>query len=210
MVKVVGFDLDNTLFDQTQFEFPVFRIIAEKTQIVYGVDKEHFFNAMCLLYLEDEKSDFFSKAMLKVSDLPLDWETFVVSTILPIYRTYVPLKMELSPMGQQLLALKKSSDCRTVLITNGRVPTQKSKLKSLGLESFFDLVLISDSYTPSERKPSPHMFEEALNYFQIKAEEMIFIGDDDLRDGACRKVNIPFFSVLSETVLDDIQEALDA
>lgn len=210
MVKVVGFDLDNTLFDQAEYEFPIFEKIARLTEKQYGMDAKQYFSAMSTLYRRGEKSDFFGKALLEISEHPSDWENFVVSSVLPAYREYSADTLSLSPLGATLLDLVQHKDVKTVLITNGRVATQESKIKALGLENFFDLVLISDQYSPAERKPSLYMFEVSLKHFDIDPEEMIFIGDDDLRDGASQKIGIPYFSVYAHTILEDIEKALDA
>ena len=210
MVKVVGFDLDNTLFDQSTYEFPVFEKIAALTAQYYGIDEKQYFSAMQSLYYENVKSDLFGKAFMKVSEKPSDWESFVVQTILPVYRKYIPKILTLTSLGQVLLELVQTYDVKIVLITNGRVKTQQSKLKALGLEEFFDLLLISDQYLPVERKPSTHMFTETLKYFNISAEEMIFIGDDDLRDGACQKVAVPYFPVYSKSLIEDLTKVLHA
>ncbi len=39
------------------------------------------------------------------------------------------------------------------------------------------------------------MFEEALSYFSGTAKEMVYIGDDEIRDGASELVGIKFINI---------------
>ena len=49
-------------------------------------------------------------------------------------------------------------------------------LKRLGIELFFDSIIISDSY--GWRKPHSKIFTHFLNSLDVKAEEALFVGDD--------------------------------
>jgi FMN phosphatase YigB (HAD superfamily) len=56
------------------------------------------------------------------------------------------------------------------------------------------------------RKPDLKIFETVLNDFDIKPEEMIYVGDSIEKDGACEKLGIKF---LLNTDYKKLYEILD-
>ena len=55
-----------------------------------------------------------------------------------------------------------------------------SSLRHLGINAFFNVVVVSEE--TGWRKPSPKIFQEALNRLQIKANEAVYIGDSPNED----------------------------
>ncbi len=194
--SVVGFDLDNTLFDQTEYEFEIFKEIAKTVESLYQLKSDTYFKALQQVYYSGSKEHSFDQAMLKCTRvLPLNWEETMKVHILPLYRSHVPTQLTLFETSLPLLEILKKSNKKLLLITNGRVETQNAKIDTLGLRAYFDLILISDSYVPLARKPDTKMFEDALIYFNISSEEMIYVGDDLVRDKASENIGIKFLNI---------------
>ena len=63
------------------------------------------------------------------------------------------------------------------LITDGRIVTQRNKLKALGIENLFDKIIISEEIGSS--KPSKSNFEAFLN---ADIDEYFYIGDNVSKD----------------------------
>ncbi|MFS0553147.1 HAD family hydrolase [Brevibacillus sp. 179-C9.3 HS] len=61
------------------------------------------------------------------------------------------------------------------VITNGRGDFQMKNLRAIGIESFFDTILISESEGVS--KPSPIIFERALDRLGVRAGDAVYVGD---------------------------------
>jgi len=66
------------------------------------------------------------------------------------------------------------------MITNGKGKFQLDNVKALGIENYFDTMLISDLV--GIKKPDPRIFEKALDTLGIKACESVFIGDHPVKD----------------------------
>lgn len=67
------------------------------------------------------------------------------------------------------------------LISNfTHAPVIHSSLRHLGINAFFNVVAVSDEN--GWRKPSPKIFQDALNRLQIKANEAVYIGDSPNED----------------------------
>jgi len=203
MIKVVGFDLDNTLYDQKKFEFEAFQIIAKMVSVNFNIDEIEYFNNLKNLFLNGDKQYLFDKAFFKSnSSQKSKWENFVTKEILPAYRNFSPNKLKLfSGTRQKIIQLKKNN-LKLVLITNGNENVQNNKIKALKIKEYFDLILISDQYSPKRRKPNSFMFSEALRFFSVNASEMLYIGDDLICDKACEKLGIKFIHYKDPTDID--------
>jgi putative hydrolase of the HAD superfamily len=196
MIKVVGFDLDNTLYSQDQFEFEVFNKIAHHVNLDYGISSELYLNALKDVYADSITYDVFTVAIKRVQPTtPESWESYVKDTILPIYRNFYPSGLTAFKESLVYLEFLKSLKCKLVLITNGRLSTQTAKIDALKIEQYFDLILISDMYDSPKRKPNTFMFSEAIKHFNIASQDMLYIGDDIVLDGASETVGVKFIDI---------------
>ena len=196
MIKVVGCDLDNTLYDQELFELEVFEKIANQIEIDYGISKKEYLKSLRELYVKGKKKNVFDEALKSLNIFPQNnWENYVKSTLLPIYRNFIPSKLELYQNSLDYLDFFYKNNYKLALITNGRKYTQNLKIDLLNIRKYFDEILISDEYGISKRKPSTFMFLQILLKFDIKSHEMIYIGDDNINDKSSEKIGIKFINI---------------
>ncbi len=196
MIKVIGFDLDNTLYNQELFEFEIFKQISMLVAKNFNIDGSKYLQALITLYNSREKDYIFDKAVINLNyELLPQWDQFVVKNILPLYRSFVPKSIDLNENIETILNELKYKDYKLVMITNGNSSVQNNKIDALNIRQYFDLILISDSFEPKRRKPDTFMFEHTLKYFNIESKEMIFIGDDLIRDKASELIGIKFIEV---------------
>lgn len=73
-----------------------------------------------------------------------------------------------------------SKKYRMSIITNGFDDVQEVKLKSCGLDKFFDHVFTSE--TIGVKKPAPEIFEYALTRVDVDKSEALMIGDNPKTD----------------------------
>jgi HAD superfamily hydrolase (TIGR01549 family) len=69
---------------------------------------------------------------------------------------------------------------RLGIVSNGSGEAQRSKLKTLGIEQYFDPILISEE--TGSRKPQPEIFCIAAERWQIPNNQILVVGDDDVAD----------------------------
>lgn len=69
---------------------------------------------------------------------------------------------------------------RLHIITNGFNDVQPLKLKSSGIESYFDVIVTSE--TSEARKPEPGIFADALERAKASKTESVMIGDNPKTD----------------------------
>jgi putative hydrolase of the HAD superfamily len=83
--------------------------------------------------------------------------------------------------GAKKLLKQAGGQCKVGLISNfTHAPVIYSSLRVLGINTFFDVVVVSEEV--GWRKPSPKIFEDALNRLGIEAKEAVYIGDSPIED----------------------------
>lgn len=206
MLKAVGLDLDNTLYDQDQFEIPAFRKISKIVSFEYNISESVYFQNLVKLYKIGEKNKIFDKAFQMIKKLPQDWENFITSEILPIYRNNKPM-LSLYDGAREFIEYLKSKGLILVLITNGNVNIQNYKIDALEIRECFNKIYISDEYNPPARKPDIRMFEDFLKDFSLKGCECVYIGDHET-DSASEKVGILYLNYKQEASFFEIKNHL--
>ena len=83
--------------------------------------------------------------------------------------------------GAKKLIKKASEQCRLGVISNfTHAPVVYSSLKQMGINKFFNAIVVSEAI--GYRKPSEHIFNEALDKLQVKACEAVYVGDSPVED----------------------------
>lgn len=206
MIEYVAFDLDDTLYEHSMYEFQLYKIISDKLSEDWGIDSLKLFEKMKRLFNDKVQNHFFDVAITDIiTPFPQDWDDYVVNEILPIYRNYKPnTPLQFFPGVEELLDnIKKSYTL--VLITNGRVETQTLKIDSLNIKTYFEHIYISDQFSPPLRKPDERIFKQVLNDLRISPEKMIYIGDRYDIDGSSEKCGIKFLHI---SEIDTIWEVI--
>jgi putative hydrolase of the HAD superfamily len=83
--------------------------------------------------------------------------------------------------GAKKLIKQAQQQCKVALISNfTHAPVIYSSLRKVGIHEFFNAVVVSEEN--GWRKPSSHIFQDALNHLQIEANEAVYIGDSPIED----------------------------
>jgi putative hydrolase of the HAD superfamily len=101
------------------------------------------------------------------------------------------------------------------MITNGRGQFQLDNIKALGIEKYFDTILISE--WEGIKKPDPEIFKRALKQLDVLAHQSIFVGDHPINDvkaaqsvgmkGVWKK-DLQWKQVEADYIVDDLAELL--
>ena len=71
---------------------------------------------------------------------------------------------------------KLHAEYKLGIVSNFAIPECVDKLlKKQGIDKFFDVVVVSGAV--NKRKPSPEIFQKALQKLDVSAEETVFVGD---------------------------------
>ena len=196
-IKLVGFDLDDCLYDSSglserarikgieamikvglQIDFNKAKKIIHEIVKEYGSNSTKHYNYFVRRLNELEK------------DVPhityADQIKYVTAAVMAYHDEKTTTIQLFEDVKACLLKLRNMS-IKTAIITDGLPIKQYEKILRLGLEELIDLVVISDEI--GIRKPNPKLFDYCLKKFQLRGEETIYVGDRIEKDIIPAKLN---------------------
>jgi putative hydrolase of the HAD superfamily len=176
-IEAVIFDLDYCLFDEGVYVDAAFHSIAR-----FLSSRSRFSEKTILRKL---RRDFRDKGSMyprlfndAVADLGLDQA--LVGEILDLYGS-VDVSLVLFSGAEAVLSKLKRLGLKLALVTNGMVRTQRNKVRLLGVEKFFDVIVYARECVISE-KPNPEVYRIVLKKLGVYAERALCVGDNPYTD----------------------------
>lgn len=163
------FDLDDTLFQEIDFLHSAYRYIARQ---LAADAADSLYTEMWHRY--QRKENVFEWLLSRFGKMVPNLE---LTTLLAWYRDHKP-ELSLAQEVSDFLAVLKQKEIGLGLITDGRSVTQRNKLKALGIEEKFDLIIISEEF--GSEKPNPANYEVFIKKFGQR--DYWFVGDNTKKD----------------------------
>jgi putative hydrolase of the HAD superfamily len=164
-VDVVGFDLDDTLYDHRQYVTAGFAAVAAEVETQTGID---IYEDLVSAYFEDEEYHRTFDVVLESHGL----STEMVDDLVIKYHNVVG-NLSLYPEVPSVLATL-AEQCALGLITDGKNAAEK--LERLGLSERFEFVLATEHRNFSKQDPTP--FRELLDHFETEPSHTVYVGND--------------------------------
>ena len=176
-VSAIAFDLDDTLYDRTNFEHGAYLKVAKKIAKETNIDTNKLLESL-INTRKRKKSNYLQLFDTSLANVGLH-DKELISLCLKTYRSFVPQKLDLYP-GVNRILFKLKRNYHLALITNGREEMQKRKIKALKIEPLFNLIIYADSLAKNKkyRKPHPKPFEVLLETFALDPSKVCYIGDN--------------------------------
>ena len=176
--KAVIFDLDNVLFNEQDYIKAAYRNIAAFLSKCHRLQEEQVYQK--LLNDLQKKTSLYSRLFNDLlADLGLDQA--LLAEILKIYAN-VTVDLKLYPGAEHLLETLRKQGTRLGLVTNGNVETQRNKVRLLGIEKYFDVVVYARELGKEHEKPNPEVYRVIIQTLHCTPEETICIGDNPYTD----------------------------
>lgn len=186
-IKHVFFDLDHTLWDHNRNAqetlFEIYQNLETDTSVSFKKFINTFYDVNDKLWYKYNEGSidrenlretrfvaFFSKIGIDVSKAEQSSNYFIDNC---------SSKPHLIPYAKTALDYL-SKKYRLHIITNGFEDIQPKKLKYSGIENYFDGVVTSES--SNARKPSPEIFQFALDKAKANKLQSVMIGDNPRAD----------------------------
>jgi putative hydrolase of the HAD superfamily len=175
-LRLVAFDLDNTLYDETTYFAAAFEVIAPRVATWCGMPAARVAGRLHALLAEKGKHyhHLFTDVLGEVG-LP---ERGHLDEVLALFRGVRPA---LRPFpGVDALLADLGRVYRLGLITSGMRAVQENKVDLLGIAPHFASIVYSS--TLRENKPSPMPFQHLLDALGVEPGEAVYVGDNPLQD----------------------------
>lgn len=185
MIRAIGFDLDNTLFDHTEAAATAMRaLVAEKGWAFSGstsigaewhrVETIYFSQyAAGIMTLSEHRRarmrDFLQHTNAKIDEVGLDllWSDYL--------RHYSNSWIAYRDASDALNSFR-TAGYKMAVLTNGQQAQQEAKLEAIGLNTLFVACLAIGSV--EALKPDPRAFAQLCRVLECEPHEVLFVGDD--------------------------------
>lgn len=178
MLRAALFDLDDTLYAQATWLAGAWDavVVAARPQ---GIEPIGFRRALHDVCAEgSDRGSIIDRALERVGR-----DDVALAPLLAAFRAHAPTR--LAPFPGVVDALDTLARQVAIgLVTDGDPTIQRNKLRAIGLESSFDIVVFSDELGREHRKPSPVPLLTALVGLGVEAQAAVFIGDRPEKDVA--------------------------
>ena len=173
--KVIIFDLDDTLYKEIDFLKSAFKEIS--TTISDGNENlgRGLYSFMLTQYQNGQNA---FKKVIEETGI----SKFSVEDLISIYRNHKP-DIQLGNETRRVLENLKSMGLPLGIITDGRSVQQRNKLQALGIESWFDHIIISEEFGSEKPDPSNYRY-----YEEFYKGQFYYIGDNVKKDFISPKI----------------------
>jgi putative hydrolase of the HAD superfamily len=173
-LRVLVFDLDDTLYLERDFARSGFRAAGEWLKSTIGIGD---LEARCrALFESGQRERIFNLALegLGVGD------SETLKRLIEVYRTHAP-EIALAPDADRYLRSLPVAQ-KTALISDGPAATQLAKVRALDLERRIAKVICTGVWGRAFWKPHPRAFEEVERWVGPDAPQFVYVADNPVKD----------------------------
>ncbi|MFS0823331.1 HAD family hydrolase [Bacillus sp. 1P02SD] len=211
MIKAAIFDLDGTLLDRDEsvkkfVSYQYDRLIEFLDRIPKETYIKRFIELDRRGYVWKDK--VYQQLVHEFNIKVFSWQELLEDYISEFKYNCVPFP-NLIPMLGEL----KDTGLQLGIITNGIGQFQLDNIRSLGIEKYFDTILVSE--WEGIKKPDPQIFMKAVAQLNVQPNQCIFVGDHPDNDvKAARNVgmigiwkkDLQWDNVDADYIIDDLAE----
>lgn len=177
MIKLVVFDLDDTLITEKSYAESAFKEISMMLIEVLGNNSKNIFDTMIKCYETDPKKVFDNT--FHEFNVPLT--NAYKSVLIDCYRNHKP-NLKLTVRTHKLFHEIKERNIKLGLITDGYKITQHNKIDVLDLNQYMDKIIVTDDLGREYWKPHQLAFKLMKEYFGLDNKEIMYVGDNINKD----------------------------
>jgi len=177
-LRAVAFDLDDTLYPELTYVRSGFDAVARTLEQVLGESGDGLLGEMLTLLETNGRGRIFNLVLERRGC----HDAQLVARLVAAYRNHVP-EIRLDPAVPGVLACLRGMGLKLGVLTDGLHVMQRNKLKALGVPELVDIAVCTDGLGGEACwKPSPVGFNKLLQFLEVRAEEILFVGNDPAKD----------------------------
>ena len=175
MIQALVFDLDDTLYPESEFVASGYRAVARHVARQYGCCDRDVFRAMMSAF-----ATYGRECVLPTLNRQFLAEKVELSELVEVYRAHTPQIGLFAGYGDLLSNLRESY--RLGIITDGLPEVQKRKVQALKLGDKVDHIVYTWEHGKEMQKPHPHSFLYMMGLLGSEPSTSLFIGDNLEKD----------------------------
>lgn len=175
MNRLVVFDLDDTLFLERDYVRSGFRAVDGFVRRELGM--RGFFKTAWGRFAHGDRELVIDRALEECGVKP---EPRLIRALMACYRTHRP-RLRLCPDARRFLE-RPPEGVATAVITDGRLPAQRAKVRALGLDRLVREIVITGRWGPRYAKPHPRAFLLVQRKYRLPGAACLYVGDNPAKD----------------------------
>lgn len=175
-IRVVVFDLDDTLYPERSFAMSGFAAVGKwlAARMSCPIDPVA---RMSALFDTGDRRHVFDQLLAELGVKEIDtW----LPQMIDCYRNHVP-DIRLDDAAQRAIKRWRSS-FKLCVISDGTFHVQQRKIEALGLADFLDTIILTDAWGPDFWKPHPRAFQTVEHTWNCPGPSCVYIADNPTKD----------------------------
>jgi putative hydrolase of the HAD superfamily len=171
------FDIDDTLYFEHMYVRSGFTHVAA---LVAGSEAEarSLVDWLGSAFDAGVRGDTFDRL---VAAFPAIAKRVSAADLVDAYRRHQPM-IRFAPGVESVLDTLRASSLRLGVLSDGPIESQAAKCKALGLDRWFDPIILTASLGPAAAKPATAGFEAIAREWGVPHQEMSYIADNPEKD----------------------------
>ncbi len=195
VIKACAFDLGNTLINDFQVTKEATAELSEWLFEHSIITSKEVFLATYQKINDRTNRPFISHTFAELEFFEKTFQELGITAITPKralqkYRKIVTVKFLPDSDIRETFQFLKKREIKIALVSNECVDRVNTYMERTGFREFFDAIIVSEGV--KIEKPDLRIFQEALKRLDVRAKEMVMLGDNEIADGACKQLGIPF------------------
>jgi len=177
--RCIIFDLDNTLYDETEYFIAVFKEISKIISNIIRSknEKQIYYEILNEFSVKGSQYPNFFLYITKKYNLNEKFHNVFYN----IYKN-INANMSLYSDAKYILKWLKSEGYLLGLITNGTVESQWNKIRLLNLEKIMDCMCVAREFGIEFEKPNTFPYKYIVKKLKVSPSETIYVGDNPIND----------------------------
>jgi len=173
-LRAIGFDLDNTLYDQAQHMRSFFRVAAKHVALHRNESASVIEATFVDVWMR--RTSYYSKLFDEVLEILGGIDKDMVGDLVSLYHQH---RAELTLFDGVSDMLNRLRDRLSLfMITDGNPQMQRAKVESLRLSASFDELIFTGTFGKEWSKPALHSYVRVLLRFGGEPADYLYVGDN--------------------------------
>lgn len=176
-IKVIVFDLDDTLYDEIEYVKSGFKEVSNYFSYKFKIDKNLIYNYM----IQDLETNGRGKIFDNMLENFKIYSKENIKKAILVYRTHKP-NIVLPQESIEVLRYYNSLKIPIYIVTDGNKIVQNNKIEALKIRKYIKKDFITHRYGIKNSKPSTYCFEKIAKLEKVEYKDIVYIGDNPNKD----------------------------
>ena len=177
VIRGVVFDVDDTLYDERDYVRSGFAAVARAAGRT-DIETKDLDAWLWSAFEAGARGDTFDRLRAAYPGVAARLET---DSLIDVYRSHVP-DIHLADGARDTLDRLRDLGLRLGALTDGPVASQAAKVAALGLDRWFEPILLTGAMDAAFAKPGTAGFELIARAWGLPAAELAYVGDNPAKD----------------------------